>query len=37
VMMVVAPKGVAGTFNQLRSWLQSRRGRRPDAGTEVLP
>ena len=37
VMMVVAPKGVAGTFNQLRSWLQSRRGRRPDAGPEVLP
>ncbi len=25
VMMLVAPKGVAGTFNQLRSWLQRRR------------
>lgn len=25
VMLVVAPKGVAGSFNQLRSWLRSRR------------
>jgi branched-chain amino acid transport system permease protein len=25
VMMLVAPKGVAGSFNQLRSWLRSRR------------
>ena len=37
VMMVVAPKGVAGTFNQFRAWLQSRRGRRSDAGPEVVP
>ena len=29
VMMLVAPKGVVGTFNQLRSWLQRRRA--PDA------
>ena len=28
VMMLVAPKGVAGSFNQLRSWLLGRR-RRP--------
>jgi branched-chain amino acid transport system permease protein len=26
VMMLVAPKGVAGSFNELRSWLTSRRG-----------
>jgi branched-chain amino acid transport system permease protein len=25
VMMLVAPRGVAGSFNQLRSWLRSRR------------
>jgi branched-chain amino acid transport system permease protein len=25
VMMLVAPKGVAGSFNQLRSWLRDRR------------
>ena len=25
VMMLVAPKGVAGSFNQLRAWLQKRR------------
>ena len=25
VMMVVAPKGVAGSFNQLRTWLRKRR------------
>ena len=37
VMMLVAPKGVAGTFNQLRSWLQSRRDRAPRRGPEVQP
>jgi hypothetical protein len=31
-MMLVAPKGVAGSFNQLRSWL---RDRRRGAGREV--
>ena len=29
VMMLVAPRGLAGTFNQLRAWLQGRR-RRPE-------
>ena len=24
-MMVVAPKGVAGSFNQLRTWLRKKR------------
>jgi ABC-type branched-subunit amino acid transport system permease subunit len=24
-MMLAAPKGVAGSFNQLRSWLRARR------------
>ena len=37
VMMLVAPKGVAGTFNQLRSWLQSRRDRAPRRGPEAQP
>jgi branched-chain amino acid transport system permease protein len=32
VMMLVAPKGVAGSFNQLRSWL---RDRSRDAGPEA--
>jgi hypothetical protein len=32
VIMLVAPKGVVGTFNQLRSWLQRRRA--PDAHVE---
>ncbi len=36
VMMLVAPKGIAGTFNQFRSWLQSRqRARR--GGHDVRP
>ena len=35
VMMLVAPKGVAGTFNQLRSWLQRRRTRSSDGMSEV--
>lgn len=34
VMMLVAPKGVAGSFNQLRSWL---RARRRQARSEVGP
>ena len=35
VMMVIAPRGVAGTFNQLRSWWWSRRHpRRPSFGAE---
>jgi branched-chain amino acid transport system permease protein len=34
VMMLVAPKGVAGSFNQLRSWLRARRREaRPEPGT----
>jgi branched-chain amino acid transport system permease protein len=33
VMMLVAPKGVAGSFNQLRSWL---RARRRQARSEVV-
>ena len=35
VMMLVAPKGVAGTFNQVRSWLQRRRARAAVAEPEV--
>ena len=34
VMMLVAPKGVAGSFNQLRSWLGARRRQ---ARSEVAP
>jgi branched-chain amino acid transport system permease protein len=41
VMMLVAPKGVAGSFDQLRSWLRDRRrvvpGAVPDAAPEVVP
>ena len=35
VMMLVAPKGVAGTFNQLRSWLQRRRAADATSRSEV--
>jgi branched-chain amino acid transport system permease protein len=35
VMMLVAPKGVAGTFNQLRSWLQRRRAHDAHVEREV--
>ena len=35
VMMLVAPKGVAGSFNQLRSWLRNRRRKR-DGGAVVM-
>jgi branched-chain amino acid transport system permease protein len=30
-MMLVAPRGVAGSFNQLRSWLRTRRDHRADS------